>query len=108
MPPVGDTIHAVAPSLWKRACAQKQRQLLRLFKGLGYGRPRHGRGRRRRDKCKVVDCHAEEHVNPMKDYKLQAVELSDPGYELGGWKEKCFQNAVLSCVSSCRGFSVFA
>ena len=82
------TIHAVAPSLWKRACAQKQRQLLRLFKGLGYGRSRHGRGRRRRDKSKVVDCHGSENVkpfmrvDPVKDYRLQTVQVSDPGCEL--------------------------
>jgi len=33
--------------MWKGSCAQKQRQLLRLFKGLGCGQQRRGRRRRR-------------------------------------------------------------
>ena len=26
-------------------------------------------------------------------------QVSDPGSDLGGWKNKCLMNAVLSCVS---------
>lgn len=44
---VAKFIRAVPSSMWKGSCAQKQRQLLRLFKGLGCGQQRRGRRRRR-------------------------------------------------------------
>ena len=105
----GQTRKAVPSSLWRGACSKKQRELLRLFRGRGWGLPR-SRPRKKRKSDGVLDaedCRGQDGSRSVHDSgssdsesgvgfaevlpvpsKDGRIVYSDPGSVFGGWRNK--------------------